>query len=621
MTAAAELPRAALDEPLGALFEREAARGPHRLAAKGRRHALTYGELDRAANRVARAILERTRREAPRLALLFAHDAPVVGAILGAFKAGACYVPVDPHHAADRQAAMLADCTPALLVCDRGHLGRAREIAPAGCEVLDADALDATAPAGPPRVAVSPRAPALICYSSGSTGEPKGIVWDQRGIVHRAMIHIALLGLTPVDRVALFQSVAVGASLRRIFGALLSGGAVMPFDIRSESADALTAWLAAERITSALFAASVFRHFAGRLTGSERFPALRNVWLASEPVRRSDVELFRARFGPSCELMTGFSTSECGSVSEFRVHDGAVLDGAAVPIGTPVADKQVLLLDDAGQEVAPGEIGEIAVRSEFLALGYWGRPDLDARIFLDDPAGGAARICRTGDLGRMRPDGCLLHLGRKDARAKLRGRFVDTGEIENALMDHPGLAGAVVTVREDRPGDQRLVAHVVARRAPPPPVDEVQRFVRERIGVHLVPSAVVFLDALPRTANGKVNRAALPAPGRSRPALARPFAAPHTPVEAEIARIWCGALDLDEVGIQDEFLELGGTSLVAGRITAAVVARFGVSLSVPSLLDARTVEAMAAAVVVGLLETVPPDAATPLDAIGPADLR
>jgi AMP-binding enzyme/phosphopantetheine binding protein len=319
--------------------------------------------------------------------------------------------------------------------------------------------------------------------------------------------------------------------------------------------------------------------------------------------------------------MTGLSTSECGMLCEFRVDDGAVLEGSAVPIGYPVPDKQLMLLDDAGNEVAPGEVGEISVRSEFLALGYWGRPEAGAKVFLPDPTSGPGRICRTGDLGRMRPDGCYLHLGRKDGHAKLRGRFVDAGEIENALLDHPALAGAAVSIREDRPGGQRLVAHVVARRAAPTTVSELQQFVRERLGDHLVPSAFVFLDELPRTPNGKVDRRALPAPGRSRPVLAQPFAPPRTPLETAIAGIWSTALGLDEVGILDAFLELGGTSLVAGRITTAVVERFGVPLPIRALLEARTVEAMAAAVVAGLLETVAPDAAARLDAIDPADLR
>ena len=618
-----ELPRTALQEPLGALVAREAARGPDRLAAKGRAHALTYGALDCGSNRIARAILSRPRNPSGTVALLFAHDAPAIGAILGVLKAGACYVALDPHQSADRHAAVLADCEPALIMCDSAHRARAQELASLACDVLDADALDPAVSDAPPDVAVSPRAPAVICYSSGSTGEPKGVLWDHRGVIHRAMLYIAQNSLASADRAALLQSMAVASSFHRIFGPLLVGAAVMPFDIRSESADGLSAWLAAEEITVCALAASVFRHFAARLTGAERFPKLRHVWLASETVLRSDVELFRARFPASCGLGTTYNTSEAGTLCELRLDPTVLLDGPSVPVGHPVPDKHVLLLDEAGREVAPGEAGEIAVRSEFLAVGYWRRPALDATVFAPDPAGGPARLCRTGDLGRMRPDGCLLHLGRKDTRAKLRGRFVDTAAIETALLDHPGLAGAAISIREDQPGDQRLVAHVVVRRGPAPPVGELQRFVRDRLGDLLVPSTFVFLESLPRTPNGKVDRRALPAPSRRRPALATPYATPHTPVEETVAHLWAAALGLEAVGVDDDFLELGGTSLVAGRITAAVIDRFGVSMPLHALLEARTVGAMARVVVTHLLVARPDAGAQLLAALepngGPAD--
>ena len=610
------LPRTALEEPLGALVAREAARAPDRLAAKGRAHALTYGALDRVSNRMARAILSRPRSPSGTVALLFAHDAPAIGAILGVLKAGACYVALDPHQSAEQHAAVLADCEPSLIVCDSRHQAGAQKLASAACDVLDAGALDPTVSDAPLDVAVSPRAPAVICYSSGSTGEPKGVVWDHRGVIHRAMLYIAQNRLTSADRAALLQSMAVASSFHRIFGPLLVGAAVMPFDVRSESADGLSAWLAAEEITVCALAASVFRHFAARLTGGERFPKLRHVWLASETVLWSDVQLFRARFPASCRLGTTYNTSEAGTLCELRLDGGVIADGPSVPAGHPVPDKHVLLLDEAGHEVAPGETGEIAVRSEFLAIGYWRRPELDARVFAPDPAGGPARLCRTGDVGRMRSDGCLLHLGRKDARAKLRGRFVDTAAIETTLLDHPGLADAVISIREAQPGDQRLVAHVVVRRAPAPSVGELQGFVRDRLGDPLVPSTFVFLESLPRTPNGKVDRRALSAPGRGRPALATPYAAPQTPVEKAVARLWAAALGLEAVGVDDDFLELGGTSLVAGRITAAAIDRFGVSMPLPALLEARTVGAMARVVVTHLL-VARPDADRLLAAVTP----
>lgn len=414
-----EFPRSALEEPIGALFERQVARHAGRPAVSSGGRVLTYAELDRSANRLARAILARRGTGLEPIALLLAHDAPVLAAILAVLKAGKIYVALDAHHATPRLAAILADSEAPLIVCDAANHDRARALIPPRGALLDVTSLDDAAPDGPLGLSISARTPASICYTSGSTGRPKGVVWDHRGIVHRVMLFVQSARIGPDDRVALLQSVAVGAAYRRIFGALLTGAAVHPFDLRGEGADALAPWLVRERITVCSFAASVFRHFATGLEGAGLFPALRWLWLGSEAVLKSDVELYRAHFSPACVFASGLSTSEAGSLREFIIDETTPLDGAVVPVGYPQPDKEILPLGEDGHAVEAGEVGEIAVRSEYLALGYWRRPDLDRTVFLPDPMGGPARIYRTGDLGRMRPDGCLVHLGRKDARAKL----------------------------------------------------------------------------------------------------------------------------------------------------------------------------------------------------------
>ena len=287
-------------------------------------------------------------------------------------------------------------------------------------------------------------------------------------------------------------------------------------------------------------------------------------------------------------------------------------DSHILPAGHAVADKEVLLLDDDGRPVAPGEMGEIVVRSDFLARGYWRRPDLDAAVFSPVEPGSPGRACRTGDLGRMLPGELLMHLGRKDARAKLSGRFVDASEIEAALMACPGVQAAAAVVREDRPGDQRLVAYVVPQKTAAGPAltpGDVLRAARARLDASLALSAVVFLDALPLAPNGKIDRRALPAPPRTRARSDGPPAAPRTDIEADVLRVWAGVLALDEVGVHDDFLDLGGTSLVAGQIAARVSERFGVQLLAQQLLEAPTVADMAVVVTAHLLGRLGRDAA------------
>ena len=601
-----EFPRRALDEPIGTLFQLQAARHPERLAVKGRRHAFTYRELDAAANRLAHAILARRGPGPEPIALLFPHDAPAVGALLATLKAGKIYVALDSHLEAPKLRAIVEDAGARLLVCEAATLDRARAMAPPGCEVLDPGArADATAERAP-EVAVSSRSLAAISYTSGSTGEPKGVGWDHRGILHLVMLLVNGARLAPEDRAGLLQSMAVASSYRRVLGPLLTGAAVLPFDLRAERSDALGPWLIGERITMCAFAASVFRHLAGGMSDTETFPALRRVWLQSEPVLRGDVELFRKRFPADCVLVTGLATSEAGVVRELIVDEAAPLGQDFVPIGYAVPDKEVTLLDDEGHPVGEGDVGEIVVRSEYLARGYWRRPDLDRRVFSADRSGGAARVCRTGDLGRLLPDGCLLLLGRKDARAKLRGRFVDTSEIETTLLGHAGLRGAAVMIREDQPGHQRLVAYVVPAAGATPTVTELRDLVQDTLGTQLVPAAIVYLAALPRTPNGKIDRRALPAPGRARPPLATPYEAPRTPVEEAVARIWAEVLDLAAVGIGDDFLELGGASLLVGRIAARVSQHFGVEMPVQELMGLARVKDIAVAVVERLVRQAGP---------------
>jgi len=290
-----EFLRSDLHEPIGALFERQAARHPDRLAVKGARRSFTYAEPDASANLLAHAILARRGSGSEPIALLLEHDAPVLAAILAVVKAGKIYVGLDAHHPTARLRGVVEDSGTPLIVCDDTHLARARELASTSCELLEMTALGESASAPPPGLRVSARAPACISYTSGSTGDAKGVVGDQCAITHRAMVFINGARIAPGDRLALLESVAVGGSFRGIFGALLTGASVLPFDLRAEGIDALAPWFSREQITICSFAASVFRHFAGGLSESSALPALRYLGVGREAVSRGDVDLYRAR--------------------------------------------------------------------------------------------------------------------------------------------------------------------------------------------------------------------------------------------------------------------------------------------------------------------------------------
>ena len=612
-------PHAWFDRPIADLFGEQVRRDPGALAVQGARGAVAYGVLAASAHRIAHAVLAARGPDSEPIALLFEHDAPVLAAILGVLEAGKAYVALDPHFADVRLTAILADSQAPLVIADAAHRERARALArPTGAPVLDAEELDAGRSADPVGLAVSPHAPGCIAYTSGSTGEAKGVVGDHRSISHRAMVLINTARVRPGDRLSLMESVGVGGSFRGVFGALLAGAATFPLDVRAAGAGAIAPWLARERVTICMTASSIFRHVAAALPEGRHFPDLRYIGVGREPVLQSDVELFRSRFSPGCVLVNVMGSAEAGTMRELVVGHPALPDedlgpdAHVLPAGHAVADKEVLLLDDDGRPVPPGEIGEIVVRSAFLARGYWRRPDLDAAVFSPAAPGSPGRVCRTGDLGRMLRGELLMHLGRKDARAKLRGRFVDAAEIEAALMACAGVQAAAAIVREDRPGDQRLVAYVVPQKTAAGPAltpGDVLRAARARLDASLASSAVVFLDALPLAPNGKIDRRALPAPPATRVRSAGPPVAPRTRIEAEVLRVWADVLALDDIGVHEHFVELGGTSLVAGRIATLVSERFGVDLPARELLDAPTVADMAVVVTAHLLGRLDPDAA------------
>ncbi|MFQ5874601.1 MAG: amino acid adenylation domain-containing protein, partial [Dehalococcoidia bacterium] len=572
-----------IEQSIPARFEQQVRSYPDRLAVKTRKHELTYEALDKAANRVARAILaQRGTGEEP-IALLFEHGAPAIVAILGVLKAGKFYVPLDSSYPRARITSMLEDAQAGLIVTNNQHLALASELAQHGCHVLDIDAIDDRLFTENLGLALSPDTLAAIFYTSGSTGQPKGVVQNHRNVLHFIMNYTNSAHICADDRLSLLHSCGFAASVRSIFGALLNGAPLFPFNLKEEGLAHLATWLIQEEITIYYSVPSTFRHFVGTLTGEEECPKLRLIKLAGEPVFKRDVELYKKHFSADCIFVNTLGASEALGFRQYFIDKATPITGSLVPVGYAVEGMEVLLLDEAGKEVGENCTGEIAVKSRYLSPGYWRQPELTRAAFLPDPAGGRECIYRTGDLGCMRPDGCLVYLGRKDLRVKIRGHRIDIAEIEQALLDHAAIKEVVAVAREDRPGDQRLVAYVVPARHPGPTVSELRRFLNERLPDYMIPLAFVMLDALPLTSTGKVDRQALPALGRSRPELASPFVAARTSVEEVLVGIWTDVLGLEQLSIHDNFFELGGHSLLATQVISRLREVFHAELPLRSL--------------------------------------
>jgi amino acid adenylation domain-containing protein len=582
-----------LDGSLVDRFERQVASGPDRVAVGDSTRTLTYAELDREANHIARALLALSPQRQDTVGLWLGHEAAMIAAIWGVLKAGKIYVPLDPALPAARIAHLVEDAQARAIVTDAGHaLGLASLPMPRP-EIVDLDALATGSPAPAPAIPIPADDLCYLLYTSGSTGEPKGVPHRHRNVLADIRRQARDLRVEADDRYALLFSCSSSASVSSIFGALLNGASVWLFDLRANGLAGLPRWLDDRAITICDFSVGTFRQVTSMLAAGGGPPALRLMSLGGEVVTRRDVDLFREHFSPGCVLQNAMGCTEARMITQYFVDRHTELDGPTVPVGHAVAGKRVLVLDEQRRPVPPGEVGEIAVQSEYLSPGYWGQPELTDAVFLPDPAGGGARIYLTGDVGRQREDGCLVHLGRKDSQVKVRGYRIETAEVEMALLSVAEVADAFVAADRDETGEGSLVAYVVPAGRPGPTVSALRAALARTLPIYMVPRAFVLVGALPRTLSGKVDRTALPPAPRVRPALDHAYVAPRNPMETVIARLWEEVLDIEGVGVEDDFLDLGGDSLLASRILNRIAEVCGVEPPVVQLLAGRTVAQLA----------------------------
>jgi len=576
---------AAIVRSISERFEQMVALHPDRIAVSTTGQVLTYDELNQRANRVARALLARRGEVNEPIALFIEDRACMIAAILGVLKAGKIYVPVDPSDPQARIAFMLEDSRAALILSDGDNIASADE--PGNLEKIRS-----ALPGDNLGLSVAPEALACITYTSGSTGQPKGVMQNHRNVVHKVITATNAFHISVEDRLLLVYSCSFSASILPIFGALLNGATVCAFDVQKGGTAALVSWLKEQQVTAYFSVSTLFRHLAESLVDGEAVSHIRLIYVSSEAVTQREVELFRQHFPPHCVFVHMLATGETGHASQYFIDKDTQIEGSVIPVGYEVPDKEILLLDEHGKTIGFNEIGEIAIRSPYLAVGYWQLPDLTQAKFLSDPEDSDQRTYLTGDLGRMLPDGCLYHVGRKDFRVKARGFTIDVSETEAALIALDVVKDAVVVARDDAEGDRRLVAYIVPS-AERPTVSLLRRALAEKLPQYMIPSAVVLLDNMPLTATGKIDRRMLPDPRTARPELDRPFVAPRTPIEVQLAQIWSEVLGLDHVGINDNFFDLGGHSLTAARVVTRAIKHFQLELPLAALFQAPTVADMA----------------------------
>ena len=546
-----------IEQSIADRFESQVRKYPGHIAVKSRTHEWSYEELNRSANQVAQAILSLRGEGEERIAILFDHDAPMIAALLGTLKAGKTYVPLDPSYPRERLAYILADSQAGALLTNETNLALAQELTGDGVQLINVDHLDSAAPvAGATNV--TPGRLAYILYTSGSTGRPKGIMQNHRNVLHFIRAYTNNLHINADDRLTLLSSYCFDAAVMDIYGALLNGATVYPIDLKEEGFEGLCESLSTESISIYHSTPTVYRYFVDTLHGGNKFPRLRLVVLGGEQVNRRDVELYKQHFSDECLLVNGLGPTEATVSLQNFIDKQTEIPGQGVPVGYPVEDTEILLLNAAGK---PAEIcGEIAIRSAHVATGYWRNEEATSAAFLRDCQGMGSRIYRTGDMGHRLQCGSIEFVGRKDFQVKIRGFRVELGEIESALSEHPGVAENVVVAAENRSGEKRLLAYIVPQGKESATANALRDFLKQKLPEYMVPTSFLSLDSLPLTSSGKVDRRALPIPDESSSELEVTSAAPQTSVERLLAPIWADLLGRKQVGIEDNFFESGGHS-------------------------------------------------------------
>lgn len=553
---------------------------PDHIAITERGARVSFAQLDASATAIARHILSAARDRPGLVCLLFENKIPAVAAVLAAGRCGRAYVPLDAGDPDERLRFILYDSEPVVLVTEEALLERARAVAPGGCAIIDVARPESEANA---RVipGVAADALAYVFYTSGSTGQPKGVSQTHQNLLFFADAYARTLHIGVADRLTFLFSLSFGAANMDIFGGMLNGGTLCAYDMRREGIPFLADWLDHERITVLHAVPTVFRELMTSLARHRKLAHLRAIDLGGEALFDSDVGLFRQHTAESCIFVNHLAATEAHVIAQHVVDHNSTLAPGILPVGRSPEGLRVLIRRNDGSEADSNEVGELVVSSPHVSPGYWGRPDLNVAAFSTDPLDPDSRLYFTRDLGRIDEEGNLYFLGRSGSRVKIRGHTVDLTEVEAALSACPGVTkAAVLAVNGELQAEpERLVAYLAVLREVERNPAVMRRRLATRLPSYMLPTGYVFLDALPLTASGKINRKVLAAMKPPSVMQAGEIELPRDDLERSIAGIFQQMLKLAPIGRDDDFFVLGGDSLSLVELQTRLRDTFGASLA------------------------------------------
>lgn len=576
-------------------FEEQAERFAERTAVKTAQKQLTYGELNDKANRIAWKIYQSLDSKIRTAALLFDHDADMITGMIGMLKTGKAYVPLDTTYPEERLVYILKDSESKMIVTNHHSVALAERLVqmagqPIG--IINTDALADNDWAKNLQLKIPPQQIAFIIYTSGSTGRPKGVMQNHRNLLYCASIYSKKLRIDHYDRLALFTSYSHAMGILQIFGAILNGAALLPYDIRRQSGMAkISGWLQEQDISIFLSIPTVYRYWMNSVKETEIFSTIRLVVLGGEVLFKKDVQLYQEHFSEQCILVNLFGMSEVMLATFYFITKQTEIKGNIVPIGFFAPGINAYLLNEGNEQIEIDEIGEIVYHSKYISPGYWRLPEENRKVFVTNPLTGIGVAVRSGDLARLLPDGSIVSVGRKDFQIKIRGYRIELNEIE-AVLDEIAAIQKSVVIPMSQNDEYILVAYYTSRGEMKCNVPEFRDILKAKLPDYMIPSYFVPLEEFPLTANGKIHRQALPKPFER---ITNPvkYEAPVGEWEIQLAKLWQEILAVENVGANDNFFERGGHSLKGALLASKIHREFNVEISLREIFHKPVLKEMA----------------------------
>ena len=580
---------------LHCLFEAQAQQTPEAIALAHQNHTFTYQALNQQANQLAHYLIDWGVHAEQLIGISLVRSPDMLVAFLGVLKAGAAYVPIDPNYPEARQQYILADAQVEITLA---HSDLAGTLASDQSKLICLDTAASTLARQPkhnPNLAISPEQLAYVIYTSGSTGSPKGVMAHHLGLVNYSLAIAEALDLTAADRMLQFSTMSFDFIVSEVYPTLAVGGTiVLRSDEMVTSTQAFVDFIAAQKVSVIQFTTAFWHEL---VSGIDRLgitlpPSLRLVLFGGEKASLALCQQWTRTVGSYPRLFNAYGPTEATVIT--TVYD-AVAEGYDptddLPIGRAVRNAQTYVLDENLQPVDPGKSGELYIGGPGVTRGYLNQPDKTAKAFIDSPFRSGERLYKTGDLVRMDESGLIEFVGRVDFQVKIRGFRIELGEVESCLDRYGPIEQRIAIAREDTPGDKRLVVYVVMKSSQQLDRTDLKAFLQTQLPAFMMPSALVELPELPKNANGKIDRKALPVPTQAD--TQQTLVPPRTPLEEKLAELWRSVLGLEAVGITDNFFDIGGNSLLVMRLFSELEALFSQQLPLVEIFAAPTVEKMA----------------------------